>query len=94
MGARVSVERTIHCDAAECNVHARTANPAPYCPAGFLSVQWWSPGNQPFSEYHFCGWECAMRHGATFPPPTIIRLDDGEGGIIGFSEGGPQEPEG
>lgn len=29
------------------------------------------------AEWHFCGWDCLLRHAAPHEPETIIRLEDG-----------------
>lgn len=69
------IARAWHCDGPECNVHTH-AIPCPHPPVGWIVVDY-GVGSQAPAERagEFCGWECVMKHAATFPPPIVIPFD-------------------
>ena len=64
----MTVVRTFFCDGEDCERHIRAA-PGADRPQIFLTV---SEGEGP-AEWHFCGWDCLLRHAAAQEPETIIR---------------------
>jgi hypothetical protein len=60
----MSVEHIYYCDGPDCDRRVRTADSRP---AMFLTVH---EGADHTS--YFCGWDCALRYGATFPPEQVI----------------------
>jgi hypothetical protein len=61
------VERTYHCEGPGCEAHAKTADPPPYLPRGFVATR--EVAGVGVEDHHFCGWDCLMRYAAQFPPP-------------------------
>jgi hypothetical protein len=69
----MSIERIYYCDGPDCEVHVGTATPPPYLPSGIMELR----GNkQTFGSepMYFCGWDCLMKHAATFPPEERIEI--------------------
>lgn len=64
------IERTFFCDGEDCERHIRAA-PGADRPQIFLIV------HEGPAEWHFCGWDCLLRHAAGHEPETIIRQEDG-----------------
>ncbi len=64
----MSIERVFYCDAEGCDTHIGSLYAEPECP-GWLIVT--ETGHEP-ETLHFCGWDCAMKYAAKFPPPTVI----------------------
>ena len=68
----MAIERTLYCDGPGCEVHIRTAS-RDRVPIGFLVVTEGSHDGP--IPHEFCGWDCAMRFGATLPAAEVIDLD-------------------
>jgi hypothetical protein len=65
----MATDRIFYCDAEGCERHVQTARHRPQ--SGFLFVTDSSGGR----TLHFCGWDCLMKHAATFPPAEIIPME-------------------
>lgn len=68
----MTAERTYHCDGPGCERHwsEGAAAQAP----GLLTVSESGPAGV---DLNFCGWDCAMKYAARFPPAETIYPDDG-----------------
>lgn len=73
----MSVSRTLHCDAPDCERHVETTSPPPYVPGFFIETR--EHKNNGDQVLHFCGWDCAMKYGATLPPEEITPIDECDG---------------
>lgn len=65
----MSIERTFHCDAEDCDCHVRTPGTRP---PTFLTVR-----EDSGDEIHFCSWDCVMRYSAAMPPTDVIPIEAG-----------------
>jgi hypothetical protein len=71
----VSVERIIHCDAEDCEVHVRTLQPPPYVPLGFIEAREGAHAGDALVK-HFHSWDCCMKFAATIPAPVVVPFHD------------------
>jgi hypothetical protein len=60
----MSAERIFYCDRDGCERHVQTRRWTP--PGGFLTLT----GDG--TTLHFCGWDCVLKHAATFEPEEVI----------------------
>lgn len=82
----MKLEGVIHCEA-DCENHAHVGPDtmaADRLPVGWLRVTEFGGSTDP--QEAFCGWECLLKHAATYEPPTIIPWrqalgDEGEGEV-------------
>ena len=65
----MSVQHTFACDGPDCERHVKTHGPQP---PTFLTVTE-NPGypHEPIATLHFCGWDCALKYGATIEPEEV-----------------------
>jgi hypothetical protein len=66
----MAIERTFYCDRDGCQRHVRTARHRPFEGTGFLTITGYG------RPLHFCGWDCVLKHAATFEPETIIPMEE------------------
>ena len=62
----MSIRRVYYCDGPECRRHVETASASA---APFITVT-----ENTGRSLHFCGWDCVLKHAATFPPAETIPL--------------------
>jgi hypothetical protein len=65
----MSIERVFYCDAEGCETHMSSLYAEPECPGWLLVIE---TGHKPETTLRFCGWVCAMKYAARFPPSTVI----------------------
>lgn len=70
----MSIERVIRCDGPDCECHVQTIHPWPHLPGGFLETREGTETGEPYVR-HFCGYDCAMKWFAKFPPSERIEFD-------------------
>lgn len=66
----MSIRRVFGCDGPECEKHVQTGAEQP---PTFLTVIE-NPGylHETGAEFHFCSWDCVLKHAATVPPTEIF----------------------
>jgi hypothetical protein len=66
----MSLERVFYCDGPECERHVRTTGALP---PNFLTVS-----EDADHAFHFCGWDCLLRHAAAREPEEVIPAEVGD----------------
>ena len=65
-------QRTVYCEAPDCENNADTANDLPYVPRGWIRLIESLPSGGGIDEVRCCSWDCVLKLAATVPPMEII----------------------